>query len=132
MIRKRDLPKMISIKLLLCCYEKILGRWGNLEWIGEVNMKGKTVWVFDMPSYLHLLWQVLRHLGRISECRIGHHRVITLLRPQWITLWIPPLLATSIFLKDGEWGCFEVECNWMVKADCFVAIFLKDDLLFIV
>ena len=26
--------------------------------------------------------QVLRHLGRISETRIGHHRVIILLKPQ--------------------------------------------------
>jgi hypothetical protein len=34
-----------------------------------------------IPLY-HGVLQVLRHLGRLSETRIGHHRVIILLKPQ--------------------------------------------------
>lgn len=45
----------------------------------ETDMKGPVL-KFDTTGKGILT--VLRHLGRISECRIGHHRVITLLRPQ--------------------------------------------------
>ncbi|CDP18603.1 unnamed protein product [Coffea canephora] len=52
----------------------------------ETDVKRPTL-KFDTTGkgILTLSIYVLRHLGRITEDRIGHHRVIILLRPQWIS-----------------------------------------------
>ncbi|CDP18604.1 unnamed protein product [Coffea canephora] len=49
----------------------------------ETDVKRPTL-KFDTTGK-GILTLILRHLGRITEDRIGHHRVIILLRPQWIS-----------------------------------------------
>ncbi|KAK4414659.1 Spindle and kinetochore-associated protein 1 [Sesamum alatum] len=44
----------------------------------ETDIKGPSL---KLDNTGRALLTVLRHLGRISETRIGHHRVIILLRP---------------------------------------------------
>ncbi|XP_028106762.1 spindle and kinetochore-associated protein 1 homolog [Camellia sinensis] len=45
----------------------------------ETDMKGPSM---KLDNTGKAILTVLRHLGRISETRIGHHRVIILLKPQ--------------------------------------------------
>lgn len=68
----------------LVCFGYVSSQWMEVK---QKNAK-KWSWYWINSNVLTMAntLQVLRHLGRISESRIGHHRVIVLLRPQWVVV----------------------------------------------
>ncbi|KAL6552702.1 hypothetical protein OROHE_008066 [Orobanche hederae] len=49
--------------------------------LADSNLDKALISAADSVKGKHFFLDVLRHLGRITETRIGHHRVIILLRP---------------------------------------------------
>ncbi|KAM7277161.1 hypothetical protein ACFE04_019027 [Oxalis oulophora] len=76
---KKKLPESIWEKALelrdIAMREGVKGKHFFLE----ADIKGPSL---KLDNTGKAILTVLRHLGRISEMRIGHHRVIILLRPQ--------------------------------------------------